>query len=417
MSSTRLLLAAVGGGVFPVIPQLTTTVITSAAGDGWTSIGGPRAVTYNGITYIGTDDNSGNIRVRIWDGASVTSSTLHAALESHDLHDAPALLVRDSDHKLVAAYCGHDLNQLYVRVSTTSLDTDPDLSDGWASEQTLDASLGGVLYTYPQLVQLTGEASDPIYLFYRDRPGGLPDTNGILTYSTSTDGGATWSAQTHLIQESGKPVYWAIASNGTDRIDIAVSNGHPILDTPVGIYHAYVAGGNLYKTNGSLVGAISAGPYAPSSLTQVYDASDGEAGISDVFFDGSGNPVLVHGVIPNPTFELRFARWTGSAWTSTTVASGTDPGLFLISTAIDPLNAYRLVTAEPVSGVYELIDYRSPDSGLSWIRTAITSGSADEGVFYPTRVQHPTSDLRVVAVYGAYTDYFTNTLGIVGVGT
>lgn len=405
----RLLMG--GGGAFTV-PVFTASTLTSAGtGGGWTTIGGPRAITLAGYTYVGYSDHSGNIVVDVITGGAVTATrTLHAVLEV-DLHAAPALFVRDSDHKLVTAYSKHDGPTVYARISTNSLDSDPTLSGGFAAEQDLDTTLGGTAYTYPQLAQLLSEASDPVYLFYRDHEDGL--TTGILTFTKSTDGGATWAAQTQLVKKAGKPIYWALQSDGADRIDFALSDGHPILDTAVSLYHFYYQAGSYYKSDGTLISASL--PLAVTDLTKVYDGTtDGSCGVSAFAIDDTGHPAIVYGVINDPDFSYRYARWSGSAWSSHEFTSGTDSGNFLISAATG--NGSTLFVTKQVSGVYELFRYATGDGGLTFSETQITSGSANTGNFYPTMVADGTTDLQVVVLFGTYTTYLNNSLGIKGVG-
>ena len=65
-------------------------------------------------------------------------------------------------------------------------------------------------------------------------------------------------------------------------------------------------------------------------------------------------------------------------------------------------------------GTFQVYRAITPDGGTSWVTTALTSDS-DKNV-RPVAVVDPSSTLRVLWLYGTYTDYFTYAQGIKGAG-
>jgi hypothetical protein len=120
------------------------------------------------------------------------------------------------------------------------------------------------------------------------------------------------------------------ASNDRDRIDFITTEHHP-RDFNNSIYHGFVSGGRIHRSDGAIVDDdILASPApAPTELTQVFAAGtaiDGEVltrcWTSDLALDGTGHP---YGVFtcrandepPNSNFSdhrFLYARFDGTAW-------------------------------------------------------------------------------------------------------
>lgn len=421
MTTLRRLLAAAGGGTSVLLPTTAFPVAASPSG-GWTWFTDPRAVYFGGRTYFGYVNGSGDVAVRSWDHATRTVSSetvLHAALEVDD-HDNPSLLVRDSDHRLLAFYSKHDDTTMRLRASTTSLDTDPDLSDGFDAELSLDASLGGSDYTYPCPIQLLGEASDPVHLFYRDIAGGSP-ARYDLTMATSTNGGGTWGAGTRITNINR--AYWKIVQTSDTRIDIAVTSTHPAYGNG-SIYHAYYEGGAWYKSDGTSAGAL---PLDTSDMTLVYDGTSTPAWVWDIAVDGSGNPHILYATFPTTTdHRYNAARWSGSAWSSAEVAAA---GTYIPTAAVgggsievyysggavfdhaDPDTVWASV--QTGSGRWDVYRYRTADAGASWSGVARTVAGKN---VRPAPVYGAAAALGVLWMSGTYASYVSYTVGTDGVG-
>ncbi len=411
--ATRLLPATSGtGGFTPVVPNVAT--ITSAPNGGWTQITGPHALWYAGYTYIGyMDGSNGNVEVvaKPDGGATGSSITIHASF-AVDTHAAPSLIVRDSDHKLIVIYTGHDADAtLRWRVSTNSLDSDATLSGGFASEAT--TTIGATSLTYPSIGQLTDETSDPFYVTLRDYVAGT--TTGSIIFTKSTDGGSTWAAKTVITTDTGVTEY-VFAHFGTGRIDLSISSGNGINDANVDVYHLYYSTGSWHKSDGTILTL----PVGVASLTKVYDhASLGSGWPTGMAIDSSGAPVIVYETVTSPlgnSKAVRYARYASGTWTSTTIKSMNDSGLPLVShSALDEMDPACVYVAEPVSGVFEIAKYQTFDRGATFIRTQVTMSSSADGNLYPVNIHNRSTDLRWLWLGGgSYTDYLTNNIGLRG---
>lgn len=378
----------------------------------WSWFGDPRAVRFNGNTYLGFVSFKGSIFIgQIPDNnpLSVRYYSPRVALEVDD-HANPSILVRDSDSKIMLWYSAHNGSSLYQVVSTNAEDV-----SALEAEVDLDSSLGGVQYTYPSPIQLTGEANDPIYLFFRDRDGVGGDF--LWSFSKSEDGGATWSARTVLYSNGANHPYFKAVQNGTSRIDFAVSSGHPAHLATSSIYHFYYEGGSYYKTDGTLIGDSGDLPLAPADLTLVYDGTITRGWIWDIAIDGSGHPVIVYGTYPSTTdHRYNYARWNGSSWSSTELAAagGTidasevedyySGGVHLDHSDVDTVYLSREVSSQ-----WELYKYTTANNGASFASEALTSSSSAKNVrpYVPLNRGGGINVLWMYGDYGFYTNYHT----------
>lgn len=395
-----------GGGGFhpPAIPH--PVAVTSSPDGGWTQIIGPHAVWHNGVTYVGWVDSTGNVEVVDRpDGGSTGTVRTIAAAYLDDAHAAPALIVRPSDHKLLVFYSGHFSSDMNVRVSTTSLDTDPDLSDGFAAAVNLDSQLGGTEYTYPSAGIVNGD----VFLTYRDRVSG----NLSMCMSSSSDGVTGWAAQTQVIFESGVTPY-AMVHFGPTRIDLAVSNGNGVGDAHVDVFHLYWDGA-WHKTDGT---TITSPPFTSSELTLVFDTGTGTGWPGGMAIDSTGAPVIVSESLDSAlgsTVTIRYHRWNGSTWDASVISTFSAAGLqFVAHSALDETDPWIVWTAEPVSGVFEIFRNRTGNLGAAWSRDQITSGSSSTGNVYPANIHDRGADLLALWLTGTYHDTVEGdfTLGI-----
>lgn len=377
-------------------------------GGGWTA-NTSNSVYYNGNTYFGYIDPNGNVRVSSYNhaGGTVTTSPAIKSGLSWDKHNMPSVLVRSSDHKLLVAFSQHDGANLYISVSTNAEDV-----SSWGAATDIDASLGGASYTYCSLFQLSGE-SGKIYLFYRDGSSSA----ATLCYSTSTDAGATWSAQTSLYSVSLKGSYWAIDSDDTGRIDIVTSDGTAKNGDTASMYHFYYSSSAFHKSDGTTIAATK--PYGTADVTKFFDgATNGSVRAplatvtsgSDVYsvwaaYDTSGSSANSH---------YWWAHWNGTSWANHTVtdtgSAGSDyvgEGGIALDRAAPATRVY--ISKRDTSKVWQLHSYTSPDSGATWAEEAqITNdtGFAGDGVgsIHPIIPRSANSGLRCIFLTGSYSN-------------
>lgn len=411
---TRLLIAGGGGGgSFPPSPVVS---LTAPPEGGWNQKPRSRAVWYGDHTYIGyvTGDDGDMCVLSVPDGSSGTTHLLHAAFEV-DTHASPALIVRDSDHKLLVLYSKHSDTTMYKRLSTNSLDSDPTLSGGFAAEAT---AFTGTLVTYPMVIQRTAEALAPLYCFYRERGTGT----GVLAYRKSSDQGATWDSQHSVYADSGNITYWdiALAPDGM-RIDFVVTDTDGASDQLGSLFH-FFADDEDYKTSDGT--PIAGGPpFDGSDLTLVYDEADaGKAWSHDLYVNGDGNPVFVYGIADTWTppggtdTEYRLAYWDGAAWQGSTILAAAGAGQFEPTLAtLDPVDETVVYVTRKIAGQFELWRYTTADGGATWdAGEAVTSGSTFDNLYPVTVKDHPVDGLRLLWLAGKYTSATDNAVGITG---
>jgi hypothetical protein len=287
-----------------------------------------------------------------------------------------------------------------------------DIDNGyWDREIDISAQTGVHQYTYPRVFELTGEAGSPIYLFYRAKDNGT--TGEGMHFSKSTDGGVTWSADTAVITNGTAKPYHILAQNGTARLDLIVNDDNPNSAATNNLYHGYVQAGNLYKSDGTLVGALSAGPYAPSALTLVNSgSSNGRCWGWDLSVDASGYPVIAYTKLPSTTdHRYRYARWTGAAWVDNEICAGGGsicPGVgedyYSGGIAIDRIDPNIVYLSKQVNDIHEMYKYTTADNGATWSSVAITSNSTT-GNYRPVTPSGALASSPMFYMSGTYTAY------------
>ena len=371
----------------------------------WSWYTQPNAVYYNGNLYFSVIDTIAqklNIYSYNISTEALTSANL-ATWYGVDDHSTASILVRDSDKKLLAFSAKHNDSTIRLRISSNT-----ESISAWDSEVSLDASLGGTMYNYPNPIQLLGEANDPIYLIYTERGDGIKGQY----YSKSEDGGATWAAGTKFFQYTdGESVehrpYFQSVQNGIDRIDFACTQGHPSEVAGCSIYHFYYTGGKWYKSDGTEI--TEALPLEPGDVTRVYDGSTTEAWIWDITIDSSGYPVLVYATFPTPASDHRYnyARWTGSAWDIHEICTAGSP-LYSAETyysggvTIDKTDPSIVWCSRYVDSKWAIWKYTTSDSGATWSGTIQTTATTN-----PQARPYCAKDYDGDALwwYGTYTSY------------
>lgn len=398
-----------GGGATPPETGDLFELTTQPEG-GWAEPQRAKALHYNGHTYIGyvAGGTVGDVTVLEINNSTMaqTSHVLNASLTGEgsfaDMHANPALLVRDSDKRLIAAYCDHADSTVRLRVSVNTLTADPTLSGGFDTERSLDAELGTSAYDYPTLLQLTGVAGDPIYLFFRSSSAG---TSRWL-YSVNTDAAVSgddasngWSANRWLYRNTGFEPYMQINSNGVDRIDFIAQNKNEGEANPNEIRHGYYEGGEFFKSDGTSVGTEPlANPLTPSDLTLAASGAafhqshclERDEVTGDIAFTLSGN---------DGADKIFRVMWDGASWSTDeiTTSSGKDSW----GNVIDPDDFDRALVIRANAGVDDLWDFAY--SG-SWSGSQLSPGGGNDWN-WPIFVRDGASGLRAMVLYGHYDGY------------
>lgn len=414
MLGRRLLMSSGGGSTFTAPPSAGSFALASSPNGGGSNWTLPRAIHLaSGHTLVGWVDGSGNIECRtVEDGTGTLGSiaTIHASLET-DAHNSPAFLRRASDGRILCVYSKHNAVPINLKISTT-----PDDPTAWGSATDLDSALGGTRYTDYQIHQL---ASGTIYLIYRDEPSAGTDSRWC--YSTSTDGGATWSAQTIFYQVSGQRSYVVSWSDATTIHFIATNGG-----STGGGYSGFTA--LFHFTFDGTTWRQSDGTSMGSPVFDFADATEAYVGTASVFMenialDADGYPrVAGTDVIGGDPHAIALA-WTGSAWVSADLGSvgtgyqyNTGGDFQAYGSCIDVADADRLWVIRDDAGAQpEVFLYRTSDGGASWGGHQVTDGSTGlVAVVCPVRDGVDT--LMAFAMNGSWTGYTSWSMGLIGIG-
>jgi hypothetical protein len=285
--------------------------VTNVLSNSWMPTNKPTAVYYNGKTYL----------VYI-DGATVDSYIVCYTHATHtwsdpvfigtgisDGHGSPCMVINNAGYIYVFYGC-HDSAVKWAK------STNPEDISAWTD---LGNFATGTC-TYPNAIK---DSSGNLYVFYR-KP-----SNYAEVYKKSTDGGATWSAESTIITFKNDSNGWCYiehpaydAVNG--RIHIVWFRGASTVPVRLHVYHAYfkISDGHMYSMNGTDLGTTI--DYAEmNTYCKIVDS--GLKSTSDrgrVRLDSNGYPYIIYhqGQTDNTpldgTYDIKFIKWNGSSWTS-----------------------------------------------------------------------------------------------------
>lgn len=364
------------------------------------------AFYYNGNTYIGYMDPQGNVRVASYHHSSraVTISPAIVTGLNSNWHLGPAVLVRSSDHKIVIAVSA--VTSVYIAISTNAEDV-----SAWGTATDISSSLGGSTYVFANLFQLSSE-SGKIYLCYANQVTS-PSVAYACCFSTSTDGGSTWAAQTkiYIPNTTSKPEF-AFSSDFNSRIDFLVADGQASADTSASLYHFYYTGGSYYKSNGAAAGGSA--PYTPSNITKVYDgATNGIVRSPMSIMTNGGNPVGSWAAYNTAGAGSNENYWYGSCSGGTWTVNKIDdmgavievPGSAEGDACVDVTDPNTVFVSKKVSGRWQLFKYVTANGGTSWASTQLTFDTSDSslaGDVKPVPPINAVSALRCLWLSGPY---------------
>ena len=380
--------------------------LRSLGGGAWCWFGDPRGVHYRGAsnrTYLGWIDREGDIKVSSYDHTTRwrTTAVVRWGLEIDD-HDNPSLHVLPGGRVMVF-YSRHGGDHMYYRVTRR-----PEDVTSWGPERTIPTNSPGERgYTYPNPVSLKAEPA-PLWLFWR---GG----NYHPTFSTSADGGDSWSKARTLIEQPGQRPYVKYASNGRDQVHFAFTQSHPHrLNT--NIYYARYHRGAVRRADGSRIRSLAKLPLSPPEADKIYDTSR-RSWVHDIALDSEGRPVIVFASFASKTEHYyHYARWTGRRWIQRPMvaaggsfADGGEEPYYSGGITLDHENPAVVHLSREVGGMHEIETWRTPDGGATWTQTAVTSGSSVENVrpVAPRGLRSFADDMSVVWMRGDYEHWLT----------
>lgn len=308
-----------------------------------------------------------------------------------DDHAVPQPVVMP-DGRIIAFYARHSIveDPIYLRRTTNPHDI-----TAWDAEQTIVLPTGGQpCYPKPAVI------GSRLYVFFRNT------TNHDYIYSD--DNGATWSAPARLFSYSpGWRGYVNYHASLDGRVDFTSTDDNP---NPTGsysnIYHCYLQGGTLYKSDGTLIAALGAGGITPAQMTKVYNYTEaGDAWAYDVQRDGQGRPLVVFASFPTLTNHFYwYARWDGTTWRkyqfTTAGASPYDiDGTGRVSGSsgeprysgglhMHPADPAVVFLSRWVDGQLEIERWQTPDGGVTWSSRPVTRRSLVKNM-RPTTLNRP----------------------------
>ncbi len=411
---------------------------------GWCWFEDERALVHEGKLIIGSvadvsgtggEERDGNIEVTTYDIATgeTVVSVLHAHLAADD-HNSPALVVCP-DGRFLAMYAKHGPeNRMYYRLSTS-----PGDSTSWEPEQVFSPSeRSRITYSNLHLLRAENEGKGRLYDFYR----GL-DRLWKPSWMTSDDGGRTWESGGLLMTfadpanpERRHRPYVKYASNGVDAVHFVATEAHPAGYTGTGIYHGFIRGGRVCRSDGTPIRALSEGPVKPDELTQIFAGdAEGWAWTSDLALDAEGRPYVGYTVHKSDDdHRYRYARWDGARWRDYEIAyagrrlyerenhytglisvNPDDSNTVYISTDADPKTGAPLVSTGDGQRHYEIFKGVTTDGGATWNWTPITENSTADNIrpIVPSWDETSTALLWLRGTYTRYTDYDLDVVGII----
>jgi len=386
-------------------------IITFNDDGGWCWFEDERIAVQAGKLVIGSvaagihdPARKGDIEALSYDPATgkKTLATLHRSASPAeggrwlDDHNSPAFLARP-DGRMLAMYSRHgNEEKIYYRISAH-----PGDATAWQEEQVFVPSKTSRA-TYSNLHWLSREngGKGRIYDFYR----GL-DNSFKPSYAYSEDLGQSWISGNVFIEVPSKfrhRPYVKYASNGTDTVHIAYTDGHP-RNFDNSIYHIYYRNGKLHRSDGALIRTLAEGLRSPEEGARVFQGDPNNvAWISDLHLDRQGRPYLAYSVqkdsagLPDgqagEDHRYRYARWRGTRWADYEIAyagsklyAGEDD--YTGNIALDPQDpntVYISTNADPVTGQkqrhWEIFQGTTRDGGAKWTWTAVTRDSTADNI-------------------------------------
>lgn len=434
------------------VPPLPGNSLAIAPDGAWTWFNDERAIFHQGSLFTGYVKANGQYGVTRYDPA--TNESFHmivstAASQQQDDHNNPSFTVLP-DGRLMILYAKHiGGNQFYQRTSLVNL---PSSNSDWGPEIVRPLPANN---TYNNTYLLSAE-SNRIYNFHRS-------INFNPTITVSNDLGATWEPSVPFISVGSGSVrpYPRYCSNGSDRIDLIYTDGHP-RDVNNSVYHMYYRNGAFHKTDGTLIDTYANLPLdheggERGSVIYPYSAAawgpgqgpndwipTGRGWTWDIHYGVDGHPVCVFQVqVDNVTgsgwnhdrIYYYYARWTGTAWQKRFIAQGgrgiysseddygggmtIDPEnpnvIYLSSNAANPFDLTSISNVPLRPGErYEIWRGVTGDGGLTFNWEQITENSAADNLrpIVPEDHGYDRALLWFNGTYTTYTNYSTRVLAI-----
>lgn len=349
----------------------------------WCWFSDPRAIysPSRNRSYVGWVSPTGDIMARQIDHATGQDKTVvvHAALNQDD-HANPSF-VELPNGRVIIFYAHHQASDILYR---------------WTGPNGDIASLGGPLgvgvgafsggtgpFSYANPVFLSQEGR--LMLFFRQAYNGrnrwLVAVNMDQLNTNSWGGYSIWDCG------GARGPYLKVCSNGVNRADLLLSDGHPAYDKPTSIYHLrYLYDGvSHWQTS---AGANLAGVnYAPSQLMQVLSgASVGNSWIWQIAYGPDGHPWALLSTYPGDNrhdHRYRFARFNGASWVTSEICAAGDglvdnaaEGYYSAGACFDGNDPTKIYLALQDATGWRVEMWQTWDFGATWASVSVVSPAA-----------------------------------------
>ena len=299
----------------------------------WCWFADPRALHYENqdgtinATYIGYIDVHGNVKATQYDWVKhrKTDVLIRSYFQPDD-HNNPTFLVLP-DERVMIFYTRHtDEPCIWYRVSQKPGDITA------LGEEKRLATANNTTYPSPFLL-----SDDPQHIYLCWRGIGWHPTIARLTMPDAQDNCQFDFGPKQIVQSTGARPYAKYASNGKDKIYVSYTTGHPDNEMPDWLYFNVIDINNgngpiLRDLNGKELKKIADGTFnvnKTDSYASNYPATivDKTAGIRNwvwqIALDSLEHPVIAYPHIDDgkTTHVYWYARWNGSSWKNTKVAS------------------------------------------------------------------------------------------------
>jgi len=257
--------------------------------------------------------------------------------------------------------------------------------------------------SYPQPWQLE---SGKIIVLYR----GGSTHDATESYSTSTDGGISWSTPVDIVATPPKNGCYAVSIAETGqyprRVHMAWSVTRGDWWQRYHVLYAYSEnGGSTWKKSD---GSVYRLPIAEQDSEMIFQSEVPDRGVwlKDIQLDPQGNPYILFIDGHTVTYECvwKVAKYLEGSWSIASIATSDhmyDAGALVIHAEND-IRVYAPTTAsQPYQDGGEIEEWHSTDGGNTWTNTRhITSGSKYSHNHVKTVFNHQRGDFRVFWNYG-----------------
>ncbi len=413
---------------------LKTSSVTSYSGNvittegAWCWFADPRAMYYENAsgsiknTYIGYIDIHGNIKATQHN--AITGKTHEVLIRSYfqpDDHNNPSFLILP-DERVMIFYSRHtDEACFYYRISKLP----GDITTLGAEKKLVTAN--NTTYPNPYIL-----SDDPNHIYLAWRGINWHPTIAQLSMPDANDDVQFTKGPYQIVQSTGARPYAKYVSNGKDRIYLTYTTGHPDNEYPNYVYYNYIdinsfqlkdIKGNLLGTVGSGVHNVNKTTYPTSYPFAMVDLPTNQRDwVWQTALAKDGNPVIAMVQISNDknTHNYYYAKWTGTEWRKTFLASGggkfhQTAGLELCYSggmALDEDNPDIVYCSLPVTGtsgtVFEINKFVIGETGSIISTENITSNSPLNNVRPYMITGSGKSAYRLIWMHGNYYDWIVS---------